>query len=77
MNASEVIWRKWRAQGVFYRFLDGDNTNRRAANMKQVTLKEALVNINSWVCDWDIELTPQEIQIVHNAIWRYQIIQRL
>ncbi len=77
MSLTETIWRKWRAQGVFFRFLDGDKENRRAANMKQVTLKEALVNINSWVCDWDFDLTQQEIQLVHNAVWRYQIIGRL
>jgi hypothetical protein len=62
---------------VFYRYLDGDVKNASAKNLKCVSLKEALVHINDWVCDWDMELTDKEVMLVHNAVWRYNIIQRL
>jgi len=67
---TQSIFRKWRAQGVFYRYLDGDRKNIIAKNLKQVSLRESLAHINDWVCDWDIELTPQEIKVVHNSAWR-------
>ena len=71
------ILRKWRNQAVFYRFMDGDKKNCATKNLRSVPLKEALVRINDWVCDWDMELTDQEILLVNNAVWRYNIIQRL
>ena len=71
------ILRKWRNQAVFYRFMDGDEKNCAAKNLKAVPLKEALAHINDWVCDWDMDLTDQEILLVNNAVWRYNIIQRL
>jgi hypothetical protein len=67
---TQTILSKWRAQGVFYRYVDCDRKNTSAKNLKQVTLREALAHINDWVCDWDDDLTPQEIQVVHNSAWR-------
>jgi hypothetical protein len=74
---TEIILRKWRSQGVFYRYLDGDVKNCAAKNLKSVSLKEALAHINDWVCDWDSELTDKEILLVNNSAWRYQIMSRL
>ena len=71
------ILRKWRNQAVFYRFVDGDKKNCVAKNLRSVSLKEALARINDWICDWDMDLTDQEIMLVNNAVWRYNIIQRL
>jgi hypothetical protein len=71
------ILQKWRNQAVFYRFLDGDKKNCAAKNLKAVSLKEALVHINDWVCDWDMELTDAEIFLVNNSIWRCGIIGSL
>ncbi len=74
---TQSILRKWRSQGAFYRFVDGDKKNCTAKNLKAVSLKEALVHINDWVCDWDMELTDKELLLVHNAVWRCDIISRL
>jgi hypothetical protein len=71
---TKSILRKWRSQGVFYRFLDYDKSNTSAKNLKQVTLKEALAHINDWVCDWDLELTDPEVALVHSSLWRSQVI---
>jgi hypothetical protein len=74
---TESILRKWREQAVFYRFVDGDKKNCKAKNLKSVNLKEALVHINDWVCDWDMELTDKEILLVNNSAWRYTIMPRI
>jgi len=74
---TESILRKWRNQAVFYRFVDGDKKNCAAKNLKSVSIKEALVRINDWVCDWDMELTDNEILLVSNSAWRYGIMSRL
>ena len=74
---TESILRKWRNQGVFYRFVDGDKKNCAAKNLKAVSLKEALVHINDWICDWDMELTDKEIMLVNNSVWRSAIITRV
>ena len=74
---TESILRKWRDQAVFYRFVDGDKKNCAAKNLKAVSLKEALVHISDWVCDWDMELTDKEIMVVNNSAWRYAIMKRL
>lgn len=76
-HLTESIMRKWRRQAVFYRYLDGDRKNNNAKNLKAVTLKNALAHINDWVCDWDYELTDKEIILVNNAVWRYEIINKL
>lgn len=77
MDPTTTILRKWRKQGVFYRYKDCDRKNQAAKNLQQVTLKEALANFNTWVCDWDLELSDTEIAIVSNSAWRYTIVQRL
>jgi hypothetical protein len=77
MDPTTTILRKWRKQGVFYRYKDGDRRNNAAKNLQQVTLKEALANFNTWVCDWDLDLSDTEIAIVNNSAWRYAIVQRL
>jgi hypothetical protein len=74
---TQSILRKWRKQAVFYRFMDGDKKNCSAKNLKAVRLKEALVHINDWICDWDMELTDKEIMLVYNAVWRCEIIGRV
>ena len=74
---TQNILRKWRNQGVFYRFMDGDRKNCAAKNLKAVSLKEALVHINDWICDWDMELTDKEIMLVNNSYWRTAIISRV
>jgi hypothetical protein len=74
---TEYVLRKWRKQAVFHRYLDGDRRNHAAKNLRAVALKEALVHINDWVCDWDLELTDHEILLVNNSLWRCEIIRRL
>jgi hypothetical protein len=74
---TEQVLRKWRKQGVFYRYIDGDRRNMAAKNLKPVTLKDALVHINDWICDWDLELTDSEILLVNNSLWRCEILKRL
>ncbi len=74
---TESILRKWRNQGVFYRYVDGDKKNCTAKNLKQVRIKEALVHINDWVCDWDMDLNDKEIMLVNNSAWRFMIMSRL
>ena len=77
MDPTTTIMRKWRKQGVFYRYKDDDRRNNAAKNLEQVSLKAALVNFSVWVCDWDLDLTDIEIALVNNSAWRYAIVQRL
>jgi hypothetical protein len=64
------ILAKWRAQGSFVRFIDGNIQNCAAANLEWVPLQQALLHFDEWKVDWDMELTSEEIEIVRNPEWR-------
>lgn len=64
------ILAKWRQQGIFFRFLDNNTLNCRLDNIEKVELYEALMNIDTWTVDWDMELTEEEIELVKTPEWR-------
>ena len=65
------ILRKWRNQGGFIRFLNGNKQDCRLSNLQQVSLQEAMEHIEDWVVDWDMDLTNQEKMLVlFDETWR-------
>jgi hypothetical protein len=68
------IIKKWEEQQIFVRFMNGDTTHCRAANLDVVSLKDALEHIHDWVVDWDLELTDKEIQLVQRPDWRLSFL---
>ena len=67
---TDSILKKWRAQGSFLRFKDGDQMNCSVRNLEYVSLKDAMDNIDEWTVDWDMNLTPKEISLVKTPEWR-------
>jgi len=70
------IIKKWEKQQIFVRFMNGDTTHCHAANLDNVSLKDALEHIHDWVVDWDMELTDKEIQLVQRPAWRLRLLMR-
>lgn len=58
-----TIVKKWREQTItgFIRFLNGNMTDCRAANLQFVSLRHALFHFEEWTVDWYINLTEVEI----------------
>ena len=61
---------KWRTQGSFIRFIDGDKRNCTVSNLCYVSLEDAMNHIDDWVVDWDAELTRNEIRLVKTKKFR-------
>lgn len=64
------IMRKWREQGGFIRFLDGDTGNCAIHNLMWVSIKDAIEHIEDWKVDWDMNLTEKEAALVRCVEWR-------
>jgi len=64
------IIKKWKKQGTFVRFLNGDTMCCRLDNLAYVSLEDAMKNIDIWVVDWDMNLTEKEIERVRTPEWR-------
>jgi hypothetical protein len=64
------IIRKWREQGMFIRFLDGNTMNCSITNLARVSLSDAMSHVHDWKVDWDMELTPSERALVMKPEWR-------
>ena len=64
------IIKKWKKQGTFVRFLNGDTMCCRLGNLAYVSLEDAMKNIDIWVVDWDMNLTEKEIERVRTPEWR-------
>ena len=60
----------WRAQGTFIRFVDGSTLNFNISNLEYVSLKEAMLHVEDWKVDWDMNLCPAQIAVVRNPAWR-------
>lgn len=69
-HLTQSIIRKWRKQGKFIRFLNGDKTDCRVSNLQYVSLADAMDHIHEWVVDWDMTLTNREKQLVMDLKWR-------
>ena len=67
---TERILKKWKKQGTFIRFLNGDTTCCHIDNLAYVSLEDAMNNIDTWVVDWDMNLTEKEIKSVRTPEWR-------
>jgi hypothetical protein len=69
-DMTHSIIQKWRQQKVFIRFIDGNKLNCSVDNLEYVSLAECMKNTNTWVADWDLELTKEEVTLVLNSEWR-------
>ena len=72
--STNSILNKWKAQGNFIRFLDGNTQNCDVDNLKYLSFKEGMEHFDEWVFDWDINLTKQEKAHVINREWRNGLI---
>ena len=61
---------KWKEQERFIRFVDGDKTNCSVANLKYIDFQDALAHWDDWIFDWDMNLTPNEIDCANDPVWR-------
>ena len=74
--STDTILKKWRAQGSFIRFLDGNRGNCALQNLEWVSIKDAMEHFEEWVFDWDMNLTKKEKTIVMRPEWRAGIFFR-
>jgi hypothetical protein len=70
---SNSIVRKWKEQGCFVQWIDGDRSNNALSNLRWMSLQGALEHIDDWQCDWDIHLTEKEIALVKSEAWRSEL----
>lgn len=69
------ILKKWKKQGSFIRFLNGDKNDLRVSNLAYVSLQEAMEHIHDWVVDWDLNLNNREKMLVlFDENWRNGLI---
>ena len=61
---------KWenQNQNYFVRFLDGNKSNCAANNLQWASLKDVIDN-PTFVTDWDVGLSPQEIALINDPSW--------
>ena len=52
-DMTQRILRKWREQGQFIRFVDGNVRNCAVTNLEFVSLREAMQHVHDWKVDWD------------------------
>ena len=72
--STSTILAKWKEQGNFIRFLDGDTHNCAVTNLCNVNIQEAMEHFDEWVFDWDLNLTKKERRLVMDAEWRRGLI---
>tara|TARA_B100001093_G_scaffold501244_1_gene552647 strand:+ start:2594 stop:2842 length:249 start_codon:yes stop_codon:yes gene_type:complete len=70
MDIAQKIGRKWASftqntNGNFLRHIDGNLNNSNIENLQEVSAIDAMHNINDWVVDWTLPLSPAEIEFVH------------
>ncbi len=70
------IIKKWRGQGMFIRFIDGNIHNCTPENLVSVSLIDAMAHVDDWVVDWDIHLTKKEINTVKDPSWQEGLMFR-
>jgi hypothetical protein len=70
------IIKKWREQANmgFIRFLNGNMTDCRAANLQFVSLRDALLHFEEWTVDLCINLTEDEIAFVTKPVVRQLLV---
>ncbi len=69
-NITNSIMEKWRKQGCFVRFIDGNTLNCNVTNLAWTQMKEAMEHFDDWTVDWDLHLTEEEIALVKTPEWR-------
>lgn len=69
------INKKWKAQGLFIRFRNGNTGDCSINNLCQVQIEDAMKHIDDWTVDWDLDLTQDEIAFVkEDSEWRADFI---
>jgi hypothetical protein len=71
---TQSILRKWREQGQFIRFVDGNVRNAAVTNLEFVSLRQAMQHVHDWKVDWDMELTEEERALVLTPAWRANLV---
>ena len=75
-SLTSSILAKWRDQGSFIRFLDGNTLNCAITNLTPVSLGDAMQHVDGedvWKVDWDMCLTRNEIALVRSPEWRAEL----
>tara|TARA_B110001452_G_C15210057_1_gene419725 strand:- start:814 stop:1077 length:264 start_codon:yes stop_codon:yes gene_type:complete len=75
-NLTNTILAKWRSQGSFIRFIDGNRSNCAVHNLAWIDMATALVHWDDWTFDFDMNLTSQEREYANNPNWRAGLIVR-
>ncbi len=70
MTITSDIISKWREQGTFCRFIDGNTHNCRIENLMWVSQKDAMEHFEDWRTDWDANLSKRERRVVCLQSWR-------
>ena len=73
-NMTSSIIKKWKKQGGFIRFFDGNIQNCAVRNLGGVSMKDAMDHVEDWAVDWDVHLTPRERALVMTPEWRAGLI---
>jgi hypothetical protein len=73
-DMTQSILRKWREQGQFIRFVDGNVRNSAVTNLEFVSLRQAMQHVHEWKVDWDMELTEEERALVLTPAWRANLV---
>ena len=64
------IIQKWKSRDCFVRYVDGHKLRNIWYNVRVVSLKDAMVNIDTWTTNWQLGLDEAEQQLVQTAKWR-------
>jgi len=72
VKTTRSIINKWLSQferpSGFIRFLNGIKTDCHGANLEFVSLRDAMMYLEEWTVDWDMQLTSKEIDLVKDPI---------
>jgi len=79
VKTTRSIINKWLSQSErpsgFIRFLNGIKTECYGANLEFVSLRDAMMYLEEWTVDWDMQLTSKEIDLVKDPTWRASLLR--
>jgi len=77
-TTADRILRKWKKQCMqygFIRHINGNTRDNMVENLQYVNY-EFLFHLEEWSVDWVLDLTPREIEFVHENPVMFQDIAR-
>ena len=71
----KTILKKWTDRDYqLIRFLNGNMKDCSSSNLCYVDVEDAMVNVDTWVTDWDTGLTEEEKVLVQDKSWRRDLV---